>query len=141
MRASRTQIVGWSDLLVQETAEIDRAGVSAAIVAVRLTADNEADLATDARRAESLLRRRLRPSDRFGASSPNSFSLLLSPTNEITETIEQVRNYGKTLFDHRIPARTAFAHRRPHESLVDTWARSEAELDRVLYRSSQGHIA
>lgn len=125
----------WRDLLVSETNELEIAGVNAAIVSVRLTADNSTELAEDAVRAEHLLSGLLRRTDRLGHPEPNGFVVLLSPTNELTETVDRVRLYGQALFEHRVSALTAFAHRRMGEPLVNTWARAEAELDRAHYRS------
>lgn len=125
----------WRDLLVQETHEIELAGVNAAVVSVRLIAADGSLLTQAASRAEHLLNTLLRPTDRIGHPEPNSFVVLLSPTNELTETVERVRLYGKSLSQHKIQALTAFAHRRTGEALVNTWARAEAELDRAHYRS------
>ena len=138
VRDSSTLVASWRDLLVTETAEVERAGVNAAVVALRLTQKHGTGHFEDLDRVSGLVRRRLRSTDRLGATSQNSFAVLLSPANELTETVETVRRYNALLVDHRIPAFTAFAFRRPSESLIDTWARSEAELDRVLYRSVHG---
>ena len=128
----------WGETLTYETAEIERAGVNAAVITVRLTAINADELAVDVRRAASLLKRRLRPTDRLGGATSDQLSILVTPTNELIETVDRVRRIDDVLFEHRVPAITAFAHRRPEENLVDTWARSQAELDRCLYRVLHG---
>ena len=126
---------GWRDLLVNETRELDLAGVSAAVVTVRLLAEDVAALTDAAAQAEEVLQNLLRRTDRLGHPEPNSFVLLLSPTNELTETVGRMQHYGQALLTHQIRSLTAFAHRRPSEPLVNTWARAEAELDRAHYRS------
>lgn len=124
----------WGEALGYETAEVERAGVNAAMISVLLTATSE-DLAIDSRRATSLLTRRLRSTDRLAATSADQLSILVTPTNSLTQTMELMNTINAALFDHRIPAVTSFAHRRPNENLVDTWARAQAELDRVMYRA------
>lgn len=131
-----TLVSAWRDLLVQETTEIDQAGVNAAVVAFRLVETGESPSSDPGARIGRLVGRRVRSTDRLGATSASSFAMLLSPANALTETVDVVHSYSKVLADHRIPALTAFAFRRPAESLVDTWARAEAELDRAQYRST-----
>lgn len=135
-RASQTATLAtsWRDILIEETIEIEQAGVQAAIVSVRLVCA-EHELENDARRAESLLRRRLHLTDRVGATREDALAVLLSPTVSLTQTVEQVRSLSSALDSHRIPTFTAFAHRRPDEPLLSTWARAEAEIDRSIYRS------
>ncbi len=125
----------WRDLLVHETNEIELAGVNAAVISMRLVQTNVTLLSKDALRTNDLLTGLLRPTDRIGHPELRSFVVLLSPTNELTQTIERVRLYGQTLSDNGVSALTAFAHRRVNEALVNTWARAEAELDRAHYRS------
>ena len=82
-----TLVPAWRDLLVRESDEIDHAGVQAAVLSVRLVGTDPAELIDDARRAESLLVRRLKPTDRLAVTSQKSFSLLLSPTVELLSLI------------------------------------------------------
>ncbi len=128
----------WRDLLTRETVAVESAGIQAAIVSIRLTGAAD-ELENDARRAESLLRRRLHRTDQVGATSSDSLSILISPTRDLTNTIEKVRSLAATLARHRIPVLTAFAHRRPGEHLLNTWARAEGEIDRSTFRNEHKH--
>ncbi len=131
-------VADWRELLLTETDELDRAGVHAAIVAIRIEGDNVAAATRSTQRAASLLARRIRPTDRLGTPDSSSLAVLLSPSIELTQTIEQVRGLSLAMSNHQIQAVTAFAHRRPNEVLLETWARAEAEVDRAIFRRLHG---
>lgn len=121
----------WHDALVEETGALDQAGVQAALLSIRLQD------ATDARsigQLKTLLGRVLSPTDRCEQTSDISFSVLLAPQLDLSETVTEVRDIAEALDRAGIHASTGFAHRRIGESLLDTWARAEAQLDRAAYR-------
>ncbi len=123
---------GWFDELVSETTKLEQLGVHAAMLAVRLRAPHDTTRA--AAQARTLFGLILRPTDRVDQTTPVSFSVLLAPQDDLAETVRLSNQIAKALADANIVASTGFAQRRPQESLLDTWARAEAELDRAAYR-------
>lgn len=128
---TNTTPVAWFDALVRETAAVDETGVHAALVSIGLRED-----ATDRAvgQLRTLLGRMLAPTDRFEQTSEGSFSVLLAPQVDLYETVSEVRDIAEALERSGLKASTGFAQRRVGESLVDTWARAEAQLDRAAYR-------
>jgi len=122
----------WFDFLVAETTTLDQAGVHAALLSVRIQDDMVSDRTLT--QVRNLLSHVLSPTDRFAQTSASSFSLLLAPQRDLCETVSEVREIADALHDAGIQASTGFAHRRAAESLLDTWARAEAQLDRAAYR-------
>lgn len=120
----------WFDALVTETSALDQAGVHAALLSIRLRDANERRLG----QLKTLLGRLLSSTDRFQQTSDSSFSVLLAPQDDLYETVNEVRDIAEALDRSGILASTGFAHRRAGESLLDTWARAEAQLDRAAYR-------
>lgn len=123
----------WFTALVRETAELDRTGVGAAVLSLRLTAEGETS--RNATQVRHLLRRLLRPTDRVGQLSPTVFSVLLAPLDSIADTASQIHALTTALSDAGLTASAGFAHRRDSESLLDTWARADAQSDRAAYRA------
>lgn len=123
----------WFTALVRETAELDRIGVGAAVLSLRLQADGDLERRTT--HMLNLLRRLLRPTDQVGQSSSTAFSVLLAPLNSIAETASQVHSLTASLSNAGLTVSAGFAHRREGESLLDTWARAEAQSDRAAYRA------
>lgn len=122
----------WFDELVSETAKLEQLGVHAAMLAVRLRVPH--DTVRAAAQARTLFGLILRPTDRVDQTTPVSFSILLAPQSDLAETVRLSHRIANALTKANIEAATGFAQRRPQESLLDTWARAEAELDRAAYR-------
>lgn len=129
----------WFDGLVTETTVIENAGVHAAMLSIRLhTTDTPNRLAAQCR---TLFGRILRSTDRVEQTSPTTFSILLAPEPDLVGTVVHSRAIADALHSAGLRASTGFAQRRAGESLLDTWARAEAQLDRAVYRSEhQGGI-
>lgn len=123
----------WFDALVSETTRLEQLGVQAAMLSVRL--HDQHDPARAATQARTLFGLILRPTDRLEQTTPVSFSILLAPQANLTETLGQVNTISNALSNANIDASTGFAQRRHSESLLDTWARAEAQLDRATYRA------
>ena len=123
----------WFNALISETVNFEQIGVHAAMLSVRL--HPTADPNRAAARARTLLGLVLRPTDRVEQTTPLSFSVLLSPQKDLAETVALATVVSKAFEDADILASTGFAQRRVGESLLDTWARAEAELDRAAYRA------
>lgn len=122
----------WFDALVNETVQIEQLGVHAAMLSIRLRSSD--DLLRTAARARTLFGLILRPTDRVGQTTPISFSILLAPQRDLAETVRLSNEISDALQGANIISSTGFAQRRPQESLLDTWARAEAQLDRAEYR-------
>lgn len=84
---------------------------------------------------QHLLERLMADTDRIEQTSSSSFSVLLTPQPNLHTTVAQVRSIAEAIDAAGIETSTGFAHRRPGESLLDTWARAEAQLDRAAYRA------
>jgi hypothetical protein len=126
-----TASAAWFDALVNETTTMEHLGVHAAMFSVRLF-DSDTRSAAQARTLFGLI---LRPTDHVEQTSPTSFSLLLAPQKDLAETVVRARAIADAFDDANILASTGFAQRRQGESLLDTWARAEAQLDRAAYRT------
>lgn len=122
----------WFSELVGGTAHIDSTGVSAAVLSIRLRDD--VDLDRRSVQAMNLLRRMIRPTDRLGHPAPAAFSVLLVPLESLADTAAHVNSLAQGFENAGIAVSVGFAHRRPTESLLDTWARAEAEVDRATFR-------
>ena len=135
---TRTRIDGssptaeWFDTLVAEAAHLDQLGVKSAMVSMHLLANGDPRRA--ASQARTLFGLTLRPTDRVEQTSSLSFSLLLSPQENLVETVMLTNSIAAKFRKADIRVLSGYAHRRPGESLVTTWARAEAELDCLLYR-------
>jgi hypothetical protein len=123
----------WFDGLVTETTVIENAGVHAAMLSVRLYTTKTPQRV--ASQGHTLFGRILRPTDRVEQTSPTTFSILLAPEPDLVGTVVHARAIAEALHAAGLRASTGFAQRRSGESLLDTWARAEAQLDRAVYRS------
>lgn len=126
----------WYKTLLHETVELDHTGVSAAVLSLRLRGSKDRD--RRAKQLQNLLRRLLRPTDRVGKPSSGAFSILLVPLQSIADTSAQVHALTNALDNAGLDVAAGFALRRTTESLVDTWARAEAEADRAAFRATNG---
>ncbi len=122
----------WLDTLISDSSAFDDAGVQAAMLSVRVRNDMVSKRTMDQLR--TLLSRLLSPTDRLETISDSSISILLAPQPDLQTTVAQVRSIADAVQRSGIHASTGFAHRRVGESLLDTWARAEAQLDRAVYR-------
>lgn len=122
----------WFTALVDETTDLERLGIGAAVLSLRLHADGDVERCST--HMVHLLRRLLRPTDRMGRCSTTTFSVLLAPLNTITETASHIHSLTTALDNAGLTVSAGFAHRRAGESLLDTWARAEAQADRAAYR-------
>lgn len=133
LETDSAQKPAWFTALVAETATLDQTGVNAAVLSLRLAGGENVD--RQATQVTNLLRRMVRSTDRIGQTSSTSFSLLLAPLRSIADTTAQVHVITNALRDANISASAGYAQRRPAESLLDTWARAEAQADRAAFRA------
>lgn len=122
----------WFSTLVSETVEFERTGTCAAVLSFRLHEAHEVERRSQ--QMATLLRRLLRPTDRFAQTSEDSFSVLLAPLASITDASSHIHALNEALGNAGLMVSTGFAHRREGESLLDTWARAEAQSDRAAFR-------
>lgn len=128
----------WFTSLVRETAHLDNTGVRAAVLSLRLQQvprDTAADIERRALQLQNLLGRLLRPTDQMGQTSPTTFAVLLAPLQTIVEAASHIHAISDSLHNAGLLVSAGFAHRRDGESLLDTWARAEAQADRAAFRS------
>lgn len=131
----------WFTSLIHETTKLDHVGVRAAVLSLRLqhgAEELDADVERRAIQLRNLLGRLLRPTDQMGQTSPTTFAVLLAPLQTIVEAASHIHAISDSLQDAGLLVSAGFAHRRDGESLLDTWARAEAQADRAAFRS---HIA
>jgi hypothetical protein len=128
----------WFTSLVHETTQLERTGVHAAMLSLRVRDDGQIE--RRASQIQHLLARLLRPTDQLGQTSPTSFSLLLAPLQSIADTTSHVHMLTGALKEAGLSVWAGYAQRRSGESLLDTWARAEAQADRAAFRAahSQG---
>lgn len=124
----------WFTSLVNETTLLDQTGVHAAMLSLRVQDDGQME--RRASQVQHLLGRLLRPTDRLGQTSPTSFSLLLAPLQTIADTTGHVHMLTDALKLAGLSVWAGYAQRRSGESLLDTWARAEAQADRAAFRST-----
>ena len=124
----------WFTTLVHETTLLDQTGVHAAMLSLRVKDDGQME--RRASQIENLLGRLLRPTDQLGQTSPTSFSLLLVPLQSIADTTSHVHMLTDALKLAGLSIWAGYAQRRPGESLLDTWARAEAQADRAAFRAT-----
>jgi hypothetical protein len=124
----------WFTSLVHETTQLDRTGVHAAMLSLRVKDDGQIE--RRASQVKHLLGRLLRPTDQLGQTSPTSFSLLLAPLQSIADTTSHVHMLTEALKSAGLSVWAGYAQRRSGESLLDTWARAEAQADRAAFRST-----
>jgi len=122
----------WFTALVRETAQLDQTGVGAAVLSLRLNQDEDNE--RHAIQVLNLLRRLLRPTDQLGQPSKTAISVLLAPLESLRDTASHVHTLTTALNDAGLSVSAGFAHRREGESLLDTWARAEAQSDRAAFR-------
>lgn len=128
----------WFKTLIAETVAVDAAGVHAALLSVRIHESVASERTM--KQLRTLLGRILSPTDRVEQTAPDSMSVLLAPQKDLRQTVSEVREIADALHRAGLRSSTGFAQRRVSESLLDTWARAEAQLDRASYRveSSNG---
>lgn len=124
----------WFDALIAETTVVEQTGVHASMVSIRLQYSPDTDMSRLVSQARTLFGLVLRPTDRIEQTASNSFVVLLAPQKDLAETVSLTAQLDAALLRSGILASTGFAQRRPLESLIDTWARAEAQLDRAVYR-------
>lgn len=124
----------WFTTLVRETVELDHTGVSAAVLSLRLRGGTDRE--RRAQQLQNLLQRLLRKTDHLGEPASGSFSVLLAPLESIADTSAQVHALTNAVDHAGLDVAAGFALRRSTESLIDTWARAEAEADRAAYRAA-----
>lgn len=122
----------WFQTLVAETSAVDAAGVHAALLSVRIHESVASERTM--KQLRTLLGRILSPTDRVEQTANDSMSVLLAPQKDLRQTVTDVREIADALHRAGLRSSTGFAQRRVGESLLDTWARAEAQLDRASYR-------
>lgn len=123
----------WCNLLTAETVHLDELGLNSGITVIELTGDAEVVIAR--RRALRILQPILSPTDRCGTISRSRIAVLHSPTESFVQFVRWSGQINKMLSEQDITTAAAFAQRRSDESLLDTFARADAELDRLIFRS------
>lgn len=141
LRNELTTVSAWKSLLESETEQVDRAGVKAAVIIVRLS--DQIDLSSSASTAGNPILKRvidswLRPTDRAAHTGTADVSILVTPTAELAETLFRVNQLDSQLSEAGLEATCSFAQRRPEETLVSSWGRAQAELDRAIFRGTLG---
>ncbi len=139
LRTYETHTSQWQELLRNEAAHIDQIGIHAAVIVVQTEASLDLTVAKSSAKtsATSALRLAMRPTDRVASTSPLQHSILLSPVEDFQETIKRVQEVNSRLAATGVSSVSAFAHRRREESLLQTWARAQGELDRCLFRQAR----
>lgn len=121
---------GWFDLLAAETERLEMTGLLGAVVSVFVNGDERS-----LRQTENLLGRYLTSPSEVSVIDDTSLSVLLVPVFNLSTLNSQVREMSEMLRSAVPSVSVSYALRRPNESLVDTWARADAELDRATFRS------
>lgn len=133
---THTDANGWAQLLTAESSRLDETGVLAALVSVRLaSADDRSTTQT-----YHLLRRSINRIERAHVVEQGHLSLVLAPVADFVDLRQRTNALQNQLVDAGLKAWIGFALRRPLEPLLDTWARAEAELDRLTFRIERSHI-
>ncbi len=122
----------WRSFLAEETMLLDMTGTRAGVISAVMV--DEESPARDLSRSIRLIRHSIPSSDRLTATSATSLSLLCSPLNSLPALERRARRHAVQLEMAGLVVAVGFAHRRVDEDLVDTWARADAEADRVRFR-------
>lgn len=121
----------WLNTLISEGPRLDETGTKAALFALRVDKANE----REAVQLFNLLRAATNRTDQIRQIGDRRYAVLLSPVEDIATVARRAQALQDKARGHNLPATIGFAIRRSHESLLDTWARAEAELDRVQFRN------
>lgn len=125
----------WAPLLQNEEIRLQKLGIRSGLISIDFS-DSPAPITRD--RAVRLLRRMLRPTDWIGITSETSVAVLQAPLQSLSELDGCVRSIDDKLAAAGLAASIGFAHRREDESLLDTWARADAQADRATFRLQVG---
>lgn len=127
----------WAFLLTEESERLHLLGIRSGVISIDFAEAADAGMWRD--RAVRLLRRSLRPTDRIGLTSETSLAVLQAPLQTLPELDRTARQIDLHLHGAGLAAAIGFAHRRAGEDLLDTFARADAQADRVSFR--QQHVA
>lgn len=120
----------WVELLRAETDRLELTGVLGAVLTIGVD-DDERTL----RQIMNLLGRYLTSPSTVSQTDHETLSVLLLPVFDFVSLHTQVHEISEMLQSAGLSASISFALRRTDEPLLDTWARAEAERDRVAFRS------
>lgn len=134
MQHTTSQATTWSEMLIEETPLIDQTGVLAGLVTIEL---HDADERT-CRHVATLVRHKLTRTDASDLGGDGTLSLLLTPVLGLVDLHQRVHELQTNIADAGHSATLGYALRRPTESLVDTWARSIAEVHRAAFARDRG---
>jgi len=122
----------WQHLLASEGERLDRFGINAALLTIQTRSSDEREIL----RLYRLLEINARNTDQLHRVDERHFALLLTPIEDLTSTVRRANDLHDQANRHNLDGSIGFALRRPQESLLDTWARADAELDRLHFRNS-----
>lgn len=127
----------FAETLVAEDARFKEVGVQAAMISLDFQTDGS-DSARDQlirSRAIRFLQARLSSSDLISEVCTHRLSILMAPVESLAALNAFTRDLSLQLEVAGLPAAAGFAHRRQNESLFDTWARADAQVDRIIFRN------
>ncbi len=121
----------WLNTLIAEGPRLDETGTKAALFAVDAAVSSE----REATQLFNLLRASTNGTDQMRQIGAQRYAILLAPIDNITTGARRAQALQDKAQTHKLQATIGFAIRRDQESLLDTWARAEAELDRMQFRN------
>jgi len=127
---------GWVDLLTGESPRLDETGTLAGVASIRLLRSDR----RSTQQAHTLLRRSIGRLDSAHVLDEGQLCVFLAPIDGLTDLSVRVHELYDLLSKANLEATVGFAMRRQLEELLDTWARAEAELDRLTFRAERSRI-
>lgn len=122
----------WQHFLSEESLLLDMTGTRAGVVSAVAVSDENVE--RDLSRALRLIRHSVPGSDRLCQTSTSSMAILCSPLASLHALERRARAHAVQLEIAGLVLAIGYAHRRADEDLFDTWARADAEADRVRFR-------
>lgn len=127
----------FAETLVAEDARFAEVGVHAAMISLDFRAQED-DPQRDKlirSRAVRFLQVHLSSSDLIGEVCTHRLCVLRAPVESLAALNAFTRGLSLQLQVAGLPAAAGFAYRRTDESLFDTWARADAQVDRIVFRN------
>ena len=124
------QVQQWKSFLAAETVRAEETGTAAAIWTIRPGELDE----RQSRQLDKLIWLSLASTDRLHQTPRGDLCALLMPVGDMMSLQHRAVRLWKAATGHRLDVQIGYARRRPNEALLDTWARSDAELDRAEFR-------
>lgn len=137
-------LVSWSRFLDQEAQRLADLGLRAGVLTIDVQPESRRDASAPATSAEvarvrtvQLLRSILGRTDRFAVTSESKIAVLHAPVESLADLNDRAWAIARDLHRAGVDAAIGFAHRRQDEPLLDTWARADAEADRIHFRRNR----